>query len=190
MLSATLFAPLAHIGFDPSGTLIWIGVGLLGVGSACAVLLGLILQRSRALEHRLRQLEALEPIRLALAELTKAREDLDLRRIEHALLDVRAGQKRTEDALLRAVELPAAAPAGSFGAPLRSLPERLTNRLLALGYERVQIANSAEELARMAERGEVLFEARRDGAVWKGHAVIEQGSLTHLDMKPVYSMFP
>ena len=184
------FWMLAHIGFDPSGTLIWVGVAVFAASTVTAACAALLLQRARALERSLKRLDALGEIQAVLSQLAKAREEMDLRRIEHALLDVRTGLKRTEDAMLRVVERPRETGAPSSAGAVLQLPERLTNRLLALGYERVQISSTPEQLEQIGERGEILVEARRDGALWKGHAVVEQGALTHLELKPVYSLFP
>ncbi len=182
--------PLAHIGFDPSGTLIWVGVAVFAASTVTAACAALLLGRARALERSLARLDALKEIQSVLQQLAKAREEIDLRRIEHALLDVRTSLTRTQDAMLRVVERPReSGDMGPSGAALQ-LPERLTNRLLALGYERVQISSTPDQLDQIGDRGEILVEARRDGALWKGHAVVEQGALTHLELKPVYSMFP
>lgn len=189
MLSTALHPP-PHIGFDPSGTLVWLGLALVLAAGAIAVGVFVLVQRARALERALASLSALDEIKSLLTKLQSEREDIDLRRIEHVLLDVRANLGRTEDALLRAVQRPRATGELPAALPPDSLPERLTNRLLALGYERIQIATPPEALAELGSKGEILVEARRDGALWKGRALVEQGAFTQIDLKPVYSMFP
>jgi len=153
----------------------------------------LILFRVRALESRTAALDRVEDIQAELGRLVKEREDLDLRRIEHLLVDLRETQERLEDALLRAVESAHAASATDAlvaRAP-EDLGERVVNRLLALGYERVQIVTRAEKLAELATSGgEVLVEARRQGVLHKGRVVVRGGRIAAVEIHPAYSIFP
>jgi len=153
--------------------------------------------RLRAIEALGRRLDALEEIRHALARLVADRGDLDLRRVEHVLLELRDGQKRLEDALLarlqapRAMGGPEAAPASSPS----SLSERVTNRLLALGYERVRLVTRLDELERLGAAaaegsGEIVVEARRDGVLCKGRVLLRGGALTDVEIQPAYKLFP
>ena len=119
------------------------------------------------------------------------RDDLDLRRIEHALLEIRDGQRRLEDRLMRGVEsggAPLASGAGD-GTPA-SLVERVTTRLLAQGFERVQVVTPRDELPEGDADGAVLVEAHRDGVLYKGRVEVRAGALHDVDMKPAYSAFP
>jgi hypothetical protein len=153
--------------------------------------------RLRALEDLGRRLDALEEIRHALARLVADRGDLDLRRVEHVLLELRDGQKRLEDALLARVQAPrslAAYEHGHPGAPA-SLAERVTNRLLALGYERVRLVTPLAELEAVAAleeagSGEVIVEARREGVLCKGRVLVRAGALTDVEIQPAYKVFP
>ena|SRR5688572_5141832 len=153
--------------------------------------------RLSELEVQARRLEGLEEIRHSVARLAADRGDLDLRRLEHALLELRDGQKRLEDALLarlqspRSLEQPERAPGG---AP-PSLAERVTNRLLALGYERVRLVTPAAELEQLAAgegggNGELVVEARRDGVLCKGRVLLRRGALTDVEIQPAYKLFP
>ena len=174
---------------------------LLLVVALCAigVVVGLwsILARLREFESLARRLEGLEEIRHSVARLAADRGDLDLRRLEHVLLELRDGQKRLEDALLarlqspRSLEQPDRAPGG---AP-PGLAERVINRLLALGYERVRLVTPAAELEQLAAgeaggSGELVVEARRDGVLCKGRVLLRRGALTDVEIQPAYKLFP
>jgi hypothetical protein len=69
------------------------------------------------------------------------------------------------------------------------LAERTTNRLLALGYERIQVLNDADELAAL-EDGEVRVEALREGVVCKGRVLVRAGHLAEVEMRTAHGMFP
>jgi len=134
----------------------WLAVAAILGAAAATVGVWTIVARLRDLHEDGRRLEVLEEIDAKLGKLVAERDDLDLRRIEHVLLDLRDTQKRLEDAILRTVESGHAAgdpgtralvPAGSQGQhSALSLGERVINRLLAMGYERVQIITRAEKL--------------------------------------------
>jgi hypothetical protein len=174
---------------------------LLLVVALCAIgaLAGIwaIVARLRELESLARRLEGLEEIRHSVARLAADRGDLDLRRLEHVLLELRDGQKRLEDALLarlqspRSLEQPDRIPGGMPA----SLAERVTNRLLALGYERVRLVTPAAELEQLASSegggsGELVVEARRDGVLCKGRVLLRRGALTDVEIQPAYKLFP
>jgi hypothetical protein len=117
-----------------------------------------------------------------------------VRRLEQVLIEIRDGSKRLEDALLRsqraasATEL--AAPT-SPGAPGADLGERVTNRMLAQGYERIVVVTPREQFAAILESGgEIQVEARRDGAPCKGKAVFKGGALVDVVMQSAYATFP
>ena len=191
----------------------WLGVLLLlGVG-ACVACLWILVQRSRPLETLGERLDALEELRRSLARLVEQRADLDLRRIEHVLIELRDAQRRLEDVLLRAAQSARApsdpaAPAGGGPAGGSALAERVVNRLLAMGYERVQIVTSSEELERLAAgpraagngsapndgpprgSGEIAVEARRGGVLCKGRVQVRAGALLEVELLPAYSAFP
>ena len=69
--------------------------------------------------------------------------------------------------------------------------ERVVNRLLALGYERVELIGGAEELAGLAHTdGQVLVEARRDGVPCKGRVTIRSGRIEAVHLQPAFPAFP
>ena len=71
------------------------------------------------------------------------------------------------------------------------LAERITNRLIVLGCERIELLVGAGDLERMAaEGGEVAFEARRDGAAAKGRVQIADGRLVDVQVSTSHQMFP
>jgi hypothetical protein len=176
-------------------TIPWL-LGLCAVAAgATAVGVWLLHTRLRELARLAERLSALEPIQTTLARVAREREDLDLRRIEHVLIEIRDGQRRLEDSLLRAAqvahhgELARGLPA-SDGA---GLSERIVQRLIAHGYEHVQVVPTLEELAKLFEGGgshEVLVEARRAGVQCKGRVLVRDGVVVEVEVKPAYSMFP
>jgi hypothetical protein len=187
--AASLALPLAALELWLSGAALALGLALLaGVWVAIGHL--------RGLRGELRALGRLESIAADLARLAGERGDLDLRRLEHVLIELRDGGRRLEDAWLtagraaRSAELPERAPDGPAG-----LGERVVNRLLALGYERVRLITSPEQLAALAAEprggnGEILVEARRSGAPCKGRVLLRSGALTEVEIRPAYSVFP
>lgn len=160
---------------------------------AGTALLWLVVVRLRVLEARAGALDRLQDVQASLARLVQERDDLDLRRIEHLLVDLRETQERLEDALLRAVESASARAESRAVVPHapENLGERVVNRLLALGYERVQVVTRPEKLTELAAGGgEVLVEARRQGVLHKGRVVIRGGRISDVELNPAYSIFP
>ena len=182
-------------GWLPEATF-WLAVALLFVGLAIAAGVWTLVLRMREVQREASRLAVLDELQHKLSELVAHREDLDLRRVEHLLIDLRDTQVRLEDALLRSLEAPHRTPEGD-GAILEpaagreAVGERVVNRLLALGYERVQIVTRPESLGELARQdGEVLVEARRDGVLHKGRVVIRAGRLADVEINPTYSIFP
>ena len=188
---------------DAGQALLWLVALGVVVLATLAVLVWRGLARLGQLERRASGLDALTEIGLRLDALAKEREDLDLRRIEHLLIDLRDGQARTEDALLRVVQVPrreeqepgVLVPQRPGG----DLAERVTNRLLAMGYERIVLIGGLESLAELVaqdseddgpEEGEVLVEARREGVLHKGRVLVRDGRLAEVELNPAYSLFP
>ena len=164
---------------------------VLGLG-ACAALLWLAFTRLTDLESRARSLSELGELRSLLARLVSDRDDLDLRRLEHVLVDIRDGLQQVQEQLLRAAESTAVASSDTALPPAPiSLGERVTNRLFAMGYERVQIvtdSNLVDELH--TQDGEILVEAHRQGVLHKGRVLVQSGRITAVDVHPTYSIFP
>jgi hypothetical protein len=187
----------------PAGWLLAVAVVAGVVGAAAAVAAAAaawtLVARHRELAARARALEHLEGLARDVSALAADRGDLDLRRIEHVLIELRDAQKRLEDVLLRHAEATRAAvlagdpstalvPAASGG---EMVGERAINRLLAMGYERIQIVTRAEKLAELAARdGEVLVEARKEGVLHKGRVLVRSGRIANVELHPAYSIFP
>lgn len=211
--AATNFALLASQGDGAARVSGWVGLSpwllvlgtlLLGGVLACLWIVKQLL--SELVEANRRGGGELAELRRDVARWVADREALDLRRIEHVLVDVRDGQQRVEDALLRTVEMaartavapmapdasPEAAAADGARQSVDALIERVTNRLLALGYERVQVVTEREALAALPleGRGEILVEARRGGVAHKGRVLLNSGRIADIDMRPPYAMFP
>lgn len=171
--------------------------------TAITGLLWAMVSRQSRLESRLRHLDRLEEIRSTVQRISEAGGDLEWRRLEHVLIDIRDGQKRLEERLLQLAESahqdlrlePSVVPTkGEVERPSGAgLSERIVNRLLAMGYERIMVLTSLEELAEMLEEGgegDVQVEARRAGAVCKGRVAIRGGAIAAVDLKGSHAMFP
>lgn len=162
----------------------------------CALLVRLE-RRAAAMEARCSALERLNEVATQVEKLAKTHGELDLRRIEHVLIDLRDGQKRVEDRMLGALEaqggrsLSASALEPAYQALQSTLPERIVTRLLALGYERIQFVTPVSEVQKLsATDGEVAIEARRDGAACKGRVLVRNGVIADLQLQSAYSIFP
>jgi hypothetical protein len=168
----------------------WLVLALLG---ACAVALWVAVARLGEIERHLKSLGRGEDSPVAGAGADRQREAVDLRRIEQVLSEIRDGNKRLEDALLRS-RSSARAASGSTevdSVTAVDLGERVTNRMLALGYERIVIVTPREQFEAIhAGGGDVLVEARRDGAPCKGKALFRGGVLTDVAMQSAYATFP
>ena len=173
----------------------WLSVAaLLGV-LAVAVGVWTLVSRLRELRAESRSLAVLEELDRKLGRFIAGREDLDLRRLEHLLVDLRDGQKRVEDALLRTLESGRTGTTSTSDLVLPTAPEtvaeRVTNRLHALGYERVQIVTRTEKLLELVSRdGEVAIEAHREGVLYKGRVLLRSGRIADVEVHPTYSIFP
>lgn len=179
---------------------VWGSVAVLVLG---LVAFGVLLGRLRKLEALLKQQDtriATEEIRAALAKAAEDRGDLDHRRLEHVLNEVRGGIKRTESSVLAVIETQASqanqpAPARSSEPRPRqaSLRERITNRLLALGYSDIRFVTPSEEIQAIADEngdGSVAIEAHQGATQVKGRVQIRSGGIDDIDLKSFYSMFP
>lgn len=173
----------------------WLLGGCLIAGASAAAGIWMLHQRLRDLHQLGQRLSVLDEIKTTLGRVAREREDLDLRRIEHVLIELRDGQRRLEDSLLRAAQSTTrpseGAPPGSAEAV--GVSERIVQRLLAQGYERVQVVPSLAELEALftAEGAhEVLVEARRGGVLCKGRVLVRDGVVIDVELQPAYSMFP
>lgn len=170
---------------------LWLGVALFLAALAAALAAWAVVRRLERLRSELRALETLPELQLTLTRWLAERDDLDLRRIEHLLIDLRDGSKRVEELQLRAEErraqpldtlVPLAPPA---------LGERVVNRLVALGYERVELVTPHAELEAIVHQGgDVLVEARREGVSCKGRVRIRGGRIEAVQLQPAFPIFP
>lgn len=158
----------------------------------------LVVARTKGIEKRLERLERLDEVSADLKKLGLGGEALDLRRLEHVLIDIRDGQKRFEDRTLAIVERAGRESlSGASGASALTvegaagLQDRIVTRLLALGYERIVLVTPPTDLALVArEGGAVVLEARRDGAACKGRVLVEGGHIQDIQIQSAYSTFP
>ena len=172
-----------------------LGLGLLFIVGIGVAGLWTLQNHVRRLEELAGRLAMLESIQASLKVLCGQRGDLDVRRLEHVLIEIREGQKRLDETLLSTLEnsrargveiIPQGSPA--------NLADRVVNRLVALGYERVQILTPSAELGALAngaeDEGEIVVEARRHGAACKGRVQVRSGMLADVHMQPTYGAFP
>ncbi len=170
-----------------------IGLGLMLVLAIGVVWLWTLIQHARRIEVYAARLQALESVAAALKGLGSGGKELDLRRIEHVLIEIRDGQKRLDDELLATLQSERARGLEAFPAQGVSvgLGDRVVNRLVALGYERVQLLTPASEVAAFAQGdGEIVVEARRYGALCKGRVHVRDGLLADVQLQPTYGAFP
>ena len=177
--------------------LFWVVVALFVACVAAAVGVWTIAGRLSALARDTRRLGHLERLSEDLGRISQEREGLDLRRVEHVLVDLREGQARLEDALLRTLEMQRASN-GAEGevlhphVPNEALAERVVNRLLSLGFGQVQLVSSIEEIQALAPDGdgEVVVEAKKNGVLHKGRVLVRKGRLAEVEVQPTYAIFP
>jgi hypothetical protein len=173
--------------------ILWGGLAaLLALGVGLFALYQLA-RRLAALEQRLAPLATLTQVERTLTATLTGREALDLRRIEHLLVELGDGTRRVQEELLRLAELRAAPQAENALVALAppSVAERIQNRLFALGYERVELIAPTAEVEALAQgEGEVRVEARREGALCKGRVRLRSGRIEAVQLEPAYPMFP
>jgi hypothetical protein len=171
-----------------------IGIAIL---SGIVRIASLLVKQTAALS-KLELLSNLEDIQAALVKIRDDRDDLDMRRLEHVLVDIRDGNKRLEEKLTRTLEHAAAETQNKADTQRPpnlqpGLGERIVNRLLALGYGQVEIVSTTDELAELAKEGgtgDVVIEARRNGAHFKGRVLLKDGIIADVAITPAYNMFP
>jgi len=164
-------------------------VTLVAMGGLLVYLTARLRQQTDALAG-LARLEAIEGL---LRQLAGRGEELDVRRLEHVLIDLRDGQRRLEERLVRLLEVPSAdAPAPAGAARHTSLSERVATRLLSMDYERIEVLTPLEDLEalELAEEGEVVVEARRGGALHKGRVLVKDGAICDVRLRSSYEAFP
>ncbi len=183
--------------------LTWLAALIALLAAAGAVAAWMILGRFRRVEASLESLAKLDDVTAHVKKLAEREDELDLRRLEHVLIDIRDGQRRVEDRLLALLESrardsltgvgeggstalqPSGAAAGA------ALTDRIVTRMLALGYERITFVTPSADIARIAtEGGAIAIEARRDGAACNGRVIVAGGRIEDLQIQSAYSTFP
>ena len=173
----------------------WLLAALLIACALGATGIWLLVTRMKELTAMARRFDVLDSVDAQLRKLADDRGDLDLRRIEHVLLELRDASRRLEDSLLRATQSGRSGASGPSAAPdAASLSDHVINRLLAHGYEQVQLVTTLDQLGLIFEAeggvGEALVEARRNGVLCKGRVLVRNGAVTEIEMKPAYTAFP
>ena len=65
------------------------------------------------------------------------------------------------------------------------------NRLVALGYEHIELITPNAELESIAQQGgDVLIEARREGVQCKGRVRVRGGRIETVQLQPAFPIFP
>jgi hypothetical protein len=175
------------------------------VGAVLALLLWRMIAIVQRLDERVARLED-EAHRLGRAAVSRgtagpAQAGHDLARVEGLLEDLRDVQRRLDDRLSALAErasaptpVAAASAAGVAGGAASSavsesaqLVERALNRLLALGYEQVEVVTPRDAVD---PDGAVIVEARRSGAIYKGAVRLSGGVVTDVELRPSHGLFP
>lgn len=171
--------------------ILWLAVAGIVAAGAAALGAWALVKKSEELAARLRALESLEEIQRALARALAQRDGLDLKRLEHLLVDLRDGSKRVEELLARSEEVRAGVSDALVPALAPALSERVLNRLTALGYEKIEIVTPNETLEAFATTsGDVLVEARREGVLCKGRVRVRGGRIDSVQLQPAFPVFP
>jgi hypothetical protein len=193
--------PRAEVALVPGGV-VWLSTVLVGV--VLALLTWRVLVVLQRLDARVARLED-EAHRIARAAVSPeakapAQKGQGLARVEGLLEDLRDVQRRLDDrlsALAERASAPtpvvvsaAAAPgAGATGAAAEpaQLVERALNRLLALGYEQVEVVTPRDAVD---PDGSIIVEARRSGAIYKGAVRLSGGAVADVALRPSHDLFP
>src|SRR5437867_12009587 len=96
--------PLAALPSWWAEAVLWLGLALFFAAGAAALAAWAVVRRLERLRAELRVLETLPDLQRTLTRWLAERDDLDLRRVEHLLIDLRDGSKRVEELLLRGEE--------------------------------------------------------------------------------------
>ncbi len=183
----------------PSDPQTFLVVVAAAVGGSIVALQFVLVASLRRLEKRLGSLDRLQGLEAALQKLAEREAAIDLRRTEHVLLDVRDQVKRLEERVMSLSERGARAATSTDLVPTASTPasasslvtDRILTRMLALGYERIQIVTNGDDLATLStSEGDAIVEARRDGALCKGRVRVAHGQVGAVQVQPAYSAFP
>jgi len=156
------------------------------------VLAAILWSRLGRYEAYLRDLQGIQTLNERLRDLVDGLEGLKTRRVEEQLRGVQDLLEQIRNGIQRSLDRPAvvqelvAAPSGQ---PELTIHDLVEAKLFNLGYREVVIVNDLD----VAEPGEpirVVVEARKDGAIHKGHLVLKGRSVTEVDLQPVFNSFP
>ncbi len=125
-------------------------------------------------------------------QLTSLREaqdsGMDLRRVEHLLVDLRESLQRLHHAWREEADRASARGAEDGSWPL---PDRIRARVLAMGFQRIELLPPEQGWSHLESTGgEVLVEARRGGTPYKGRVEVRDGHLGEVQLRPAHNMFP
>ena len=185
--------PVQNALIDPTALGPWPELVVAAAALAGVLLLYLLYSRAVRMDARLKDLEGLARLEETLGELKDGANGVDLERVEHLLEDLRDTNRRIGRQLIDLTEQSVSEPdPNETRRPVGPLlGERITNRLIVLGCERIELLVGAGDLERIAaEGGEVGFEARRDGAMAKGRVEVSDGRLVNVDISTSHQMFP
>lgn len=191
-LGATHHAMPVEVQETLASSIGWIALISALLLAGIAALLHQILGRLRALEERLVALDRLAEIRVELARIGKSGGGSDLSHLEGVLVDLRDSQRRLAERLVQLAETATREQSSASHAPaVTTGPERVVNRLLAMGYDGIQIITASDKVKAAFEHGgEILVEARREGVTCKGRVRVEGGHIRDAELRSAHSMFP
>ncbi|HMQ21357.1 MAG TPA: hypothetical protein PKE00_02645 [Planctomycetota bacterium] len=138
--------------------------------------------------------EGMKNLNDRLQKLVDGLEALGTRRVEgqlsdiHELLaDIRDGlESRSQQVVMQAQT---SSPEVARSRPSQSLVDVVEAKLYNLGYSRVSVVT---DLSKVDAHGpvRVVVEAERDGALHKGHLVLNGSAVTEFEMQQSYTTFP
>ena len=145
-------------------------------------------------ERYLKKLEGIRGLEDRLHGLSETLDHLEgssgTARVEQQLSEVQALLVQIRDALTSQAgetEVGAALPmATSAELGFADLAER---KLYNLGYQEVCIINDLSD-SNPNEPIRVVVEAKKEGAIYKGHLIIHGSSMIEMDLQPTFSSFP
>jgi hypothetical protein len=154
-----------------------------------AVAAVLLLRRLEGMDARLATLARLDALDKQLQSLAGQFERREFSvALQAKLTEFAEGQARLAAAVTGLQEALAAVPHAPAAAPAGDLLGMVREHLVAQHYEGVRLLTDAAQLA--GRSGRVVFEARRDGVLHKGLAVVADGEVVEDSARGAWSAFP
>ena len=163
----------------------------LGVGGVM-----LLDRRLTRVQERLARLDDLETLAERVRGLSTELHRKELNdRVQDKLTEVGEAQRRASAALVELQSQVAELVRGleqraeqRAAPPAEDISERVRRQLDASGFDQVRILSDLGQLS--GRSGRVVFEARRDGVVHKGHLSLADGEVVDETSRSAYAAFP